>query len=214
MATAKTSRLKTLKDNLKISTDSSKGFTLLELMIVVGILGSIMAFGLPRLKFNNTNIRKVTREFTVLTREVRTFARLKNMTYRIAFKLDPKETTYWVEAASGALLIPTEEQQKEIDEMSEDEKPKSVFQKMDRPIKDTKKLPGGLYVGSYESSNLELPITEGMAYFYFTPEGLVERSAIQITNGDKLTWTLIFNPLTGHADIVEKAISLKDLKTL
>lgn len=187
---------------------------MLELMIVIGILGSIMAFGIPRLKLNNNNIRKVTREFTVLTREVRTFARLKNMTYRIAFKLDPKETTYWVEAASGPVLVPSQERLKELEEMDEEKRPQSAFQKMDKPIKDTKKLPGGLYVGSYESANLEEPVTSGMAYFYFTPEGLVERSAIQITNGDKLTWTLIFNPLTGHADIVEKAISLKDLKTL
>lgn len=212
-ATEKTSHLKILKNNFTHNR-SSKGFTLLELMIVVGILGGIMAFGIPRLKLNNNNIKKVTRQFTVLTREVRTQARLKNMTFRIAFKLDPKETTYWVEAANGPVLVQSEEQIKAIEEMREEDRPASAFQKVDKPIKDTKTLPGGLYVASYESVNLEAPLTSGMAYFYFTPEGLVERSAIQITNGDKLTWTLIFNPLTGHADIVERAISLKELKEL
>jgi general secretion pathway protein H len=47
---------------------------------------------------------------------------------------------------------------------------------------------------------------------YFSPEGLVEPMLVQITDKAKLTWTLIFNPLTGRTDIIEKALTLKDLQ--
>ena len=73
-----------------------------------------------------------------------------------------------------------------------------------------KKLPSGLFFGSIETESTEKPLTDGLAYIYFSPEGLVERSAIQITNKEKLIWTILFNPLTGHADIFERAVSLKE----
>jgi general secretion pathway protein H len=51
-----------------------------------------------------------------------------------------------------------------------------------------------------------------MAYIHFFPEGFVEAAAVQITNGKSLTWTLVFNPVTGQADIIEQARALKDIQ--
>jgi general secretion pathway protein H len=39
---------------------------------------------------------------------------------------------------------------------------------------------------------------------------MMEATALQITNKKDLTWTLIYNPLTGQASIAEVAKSLKD----
>jgi general secretion pathway protein H len=73
-------------------------------------------------------------------------------------------------------------------------------------------LPSGLRFASLETANMKSPITSGTAYIHFFPEGFVEAAALQITDGKKLTWTLVFNPLTGQAEIVEKAQSLKDIQ--
>lgn len=184
--------------------------TLLEILIVLGILSALVALGLPRFRLNQNNIKKITREMGVLGREIRSYARLKNNTHRLVFVMDGKQHSYWVEAASGPALIPSKESLQKTEELPEEERPKSQFAKVERFNKEAKKLPSGLYFGSIETEFSEKPITEGTAYIYFSPEGLVERSAIQITNREKMTWTIMFNPLTGHADIFDKAVTLKE----
>jgi general secretion pathway protein H len=147
-----------------------------------------------------------------LSREVRNQARIKKMTYRIVLNLSDKDkSTYWVENAPGNVVIPSEATLEKLKSLDEKERPKSPFQKATNLIKEERELPSGLVIGSVETPNSQGPVTEGMAYVYYSPEGLVEKAIIQITNKKELTWSLIFNPITGHADIVEKAISLKDL---
>lgn len=187
------------------------GFTLIEVMVVLGILGALIGLGLPRLNRNQNNIKKVMRELGVLGKEIRTQSRLKNMTHRLVFRLG-KDDAYWVEYASGPVpaksLQNTNMSAEELKEATEN----SPFKKAEKFFKDEKKLPVGMLVKSVESLTNPEPITQGYAYVYFTPEGLVEKSVIQIGNKDTLTWSLIYNPLTGHADIVEKAVSLKDVE--
>lgn len=208
--TQKISHLKNYSD----PRSSRRGFSLLEVMIVLGILGFIMAFGLPAFRKPQNNIKSVSRQVASLSREVRNQARMKKMTYRIVFNLGNGTTdtpTYWVENAPGNVLVPSEATLEKLKDMDEKERPASPFQKATNLIKKEKELPSGLFIGSVETPNSQGSVTEGTAYVYYTPEGLVEKAAIQITNRKELTWTLILNPITGHADIVEKAISLKDL---
>ena len=186
-----------------------RGFTLFEVLVVIGIIGAIVAIGLPIMRKPENNAKQIVREFSVLVREVRHYARLKNATYRIAINLG-RESSYWVEAANGHVLIVSEEQAKKIKEMSAEDRPPSAFQKVDRPLKKEKTLPKNISFLQFETIARKEPVTEGTVYIHFTPEGLVEQSALQIGDGKKLTWTLLFNPLTGQADLVEHAISLKD----
>jgi len=198
------------------SQEKSFGFTLLEVVIVVAIIGSLMVVGLPRLRRNNTNVKSVTRELAVLSKEVRNYSRLKNSTYRIVFQLNSDEKnkadTYYIEAATGTVLALSAEKQKILDEMSKEDRPKSSFQKVDKPLKEEKSLPNGLRFALIETKTKKDPVTKGTAYIYYTPEGLVEQSVIQITDGKNMTWSLIINPLTGHAQIVDKAVGLKDVQ--
>ena len=75
-------------------------------------------------------------------------------------------------------------------------------------------LPSSLRFKSVETQGAERPVTSGMAYIHFSPEGLVEKSIVQITDGKDLTWSLIFNPITGQAEVVPKAMTLKDFDNL
>ncbi|PIS09727.1 MAG: prepilin-type cleavage/methylation domain-containing protein [Bdellovibrio sp. CG10_big_fil_rev_8_21_14_0_10_47_8] len=196
----KTSRLKTF----------SKGFTLFELLIVLAIFAAIVAFGIPRFRSPQNNIKAVVRQMASLSREVRNLARMKRMTYRIALRMGEGDDAYWVENASGSVLVPSEATLENIKKMDEKDRPPDAFQKTNKPFKGEKKLPSGLYFGSVETVAMKEPATQGTAYVYFSPEGLVERSVIQLTDKDKLTWSLVLNPITGHADVLEIGISLKE----
>lgn len=188
----------------------NRGFTLIEVMIVLALFGAIVAFGVPRLFKKDNNIKAVARNFVVMSREIRNKARLTNSTYRIAVNMEPNEEKYWIERANGFQTVDLQAAEKEKEkEDKKDDAPPPLF-KVDKSVKE-KKLPTGLRVSSVETINMKAPQTTGTAYVYFFPEGFVEAAAVQISN-DKVTWTLVFNPLTGQADIIEKAQSLKDIQ--
>jgi general secretion pathway protein H len=191
---------------------AQRGFTLFEVLVVIGIIAAVIGIGLPVFRKPENNAKQIIREMSVLSREVRHYARLKRSTYRIVIEMGA-ESKYWVEAASGQAKILSEEDLKKFNDLPEDQKPKSAFQKVDKPLKKEKILPKEIFFTKFETINRKEPITTGTVYIHFSPEGLVEQSALQIGNGKNLTWTLLFNPLTGHADLVDKALSLRDVKT-
>ncbi len=203
MATPKILHLKTLNKK-------SSGFSLIEVMVVLAIMSALLLLGLPRLNRGNNNIKKVIRELAVLGKEVRNQARLKNQTFRIVFRQGPN-SAYWIESAQG-LVTAKKSNDKLSDEDKKEQAEKSPFKKVEKFFKEERKLPTGLMVKKIETLSTPESKSEGLSYIYFTPEGLVEKSIVQIGNKDTLTWTLIYNPLTGHADIVEKALDLKDVK--
>ncbi|WP_374079663.1 Tfp pilus assembly protein FimT/FimU [Bdellovibrio bacteriovorus] len=193
---------------------SQKGFTLIEIMMVLAILAAVLVVGAPRVFKKNANIKSVARQFIVLSKEIRNKARLTNSTYRLVIDMDSKEAQYWVERANGPQTVDPEAYEKAKEKESEKEEgaPPPLFQ-IDKSItKKEQTLPSGLRFGSVETANMKAPLTSGLAYVHFFPEGFVEAAAVQITNGNNLTWTLVFNPLTGQADIIEKASSLKDIQ--
>ncbi len=191
----------------------NRGFTLLEILIVVGIIAAVIGAAIPRIRKNNTNMKSVVRELGVLSREVRSYAQLKNATYRLVFNLNGQEDSYWVEASNRPVLAVSEAKQKAIDSMPVKERPPDTFQRVDKPIKGEKKMPSGLFIKSVETHRISHPITKGQATISYSPEGLVEQAIVQITDGKEVTWSLIFNPISGHADMVNKAMTLKDLES-
>lgn len=193
---------------------NKRGFTLIEVMIVIAIIAGLIAVGAPRLLKKDTNIKTVARQITVLVKEVRNQAKLFNSTYRIVIRMEPGQESWWVEKSSGPTLIDPEKLKEDYEgkgKKSDDkDAPPPLFQIDKRLSKKEKTLPSNLHFKQVETINMSQPVTSGLAYIHFFPEGLLEASAIQITD-NKNTWTLVFNPLTGQADIVEKETSLKDI---
>jgi general secretion pathway protein H len=193
---------------------NKRGFTLIEVMIVIAIIAGLIAVGAPRLLKKDTNIKTVARQLTVLVKEIRNQAKLFNSTYRLVIRMEQGQESWWVEKASGPTLIDTEKLKEDYEgkgKKSDDkDAPPPLFQIDKRLSKKEKTLPSNLHFKQVETINMSQPVTSGLAYIHFFPEGLLEASAIQITD-NKNTWTLVFNPLTGQADIVEKETSLKDI---
>lgn len=191
---------------------SQRGFTLIEIMIVLAIIASLITLAAPRLIRKDGNIKGVTRQFIVMSKEIRNKARLTNSTYRLAIDLDDKANKYWVEKSNGPRPVDPEAYEKAKEKQDDKDAPPPLFQMDKSVVKKEQSLPDGLRFGSVETTNMKSPMTTGIAYVHFFGEGFVEAAAVQITNGNNLTWTLVFNPLTGQADIIEKAQSLKDIQ--
>lgn len=186
-------------------------------MIVLAILGGLLVLGLPRLKFNQNNLKKISRDLMVTVKEVRNQARVSANTQRLVFQLnyntDPNKTDeYWLESANGvALADPKAEKIQKEKADSDENKTTSAFSKSDKVLKKPKEIPSGFHIVSVETASNQTPVTEGEVHIHFSPQGLIEKSIIQIKGNSEAIWSLVINPLTGRTDIIEKPVTLKDL---
>ncbi len=190
----------------------------MEVLIVMALIGMVATMGIPRLFKKENSLRVVARHLPALSKMVRNRARLSNSTMRIVFKLDPKDPSYWVEKANGVQQIDLEALndykirnglvEKKIDEESP---PPPPFQPDKAILKKPKTIPSGFFIQSVETNNTKEPITEGLAFIYYSPEGLTERAIVQIGDKKKFTWSFVVNPLTGQIDVIDEAKSIKDL---
>src|SRR3954469_6599920 len=87
-------------------TNCNRGFTLIEILLVLVIFAGLAAVGVPKLFRTSDNIRRVTRQLTALTKEIHNRAKLKNATMRLVIDMSQEPHRYWVETASGSKPIP------------------------------------------------------------------------------------------------------------
>ncbi len=188
---------------------SKNGFTLIEILLVLVIFAGIAAISVPRMFRTSDNIRKVTRQMTSLTKEIRNRAKLKNSTLRLVVDMTADPHKYWVELSSGSKPIPANLYEEKSE--AEEQGLSSQFKRDEFLTKKEKELPNGVYFNAIETINTKEPVTQGLAYIHYFPEGFVEASIIQLTNRKGTTWTLVISPLTGQAEILEEEKYLKDL---
>lgn len=178
------------------------------------IIGGVLAASLSRMSFGKkVDNRSTFREIVIAVKEVRNRAKLYSTTYRLAFKIDENESSYWLEKSVSPTLIDKEflAKQRERGGKPEEGAPASPFQVDSSYLKKEKQLPDGYIVKQLESGPQNAVFTEGTVYIHFFPTGMVEPVALQIQDPKKNIWTLVFNQLTGQADIIDGAKSLSDL---
>ena len=183
---------------------------------MLAIIGAIISIVGTHLFDRHSETRKVLRDFMVAGKELRGRAKLSGVTYRLAFQLDKDQQNWWVEKSGQMTLIDKAQadinrsKSKETFLRDEPKKP-DPFQPDTGIFKKKQVLPKGYSFKHIESGTQEVVLTEGLAYIHFFPQGLIETSAIQIEDPKKNIWTIIFNPITGQADIIPEAKLLKDL---
>src|SRR5262245_45061209 len=88
-----------------------KGMTLIEMMVVVTIIAGMAALATPYLRNRNPGNKKFLREFTVLSRELHTRAKLNGVIYRLVLDMGPDDPNYkeghkyWVEVGNGKFVM-------------------------------------------------------------------------------------------------------------
>lgn len=198
---------------------SSRGFSLLEILIVLALITGILTITIPRLRPKDRVLSSL-RKVTVLTRKAYGTARLKGRTYRLVVFMpneesETQEGAIWMESTEkkGIVQSTYKEELEQEKEGKDNGGGYSPDYTMDTKIlKEKITLPPDYKFESVEIG--EELITEGKAYIYFLPQGRVTQAAIHVSSVDfdnSNQWTIITHPLTGQSRLVAEKVSAKDL---
>ncbi len=157
----------------------SKGFTLIELTIVIVILGVMLSLIIPRLgELGEANLKRSARHLTSTIRFLKDEAQARKEVYRLRF--DVTEGRYWVEVMT-LLSDKTVEFKRFSSEMATE----------------------GTLAGQTTFRDIKVASHPDDPYIQFSPNGWVEHAVIHLRNSEGLDFTLVVNPLTGNAELRE-----------
>ncbi|MCB0349754.1 MAG: hypothetical protein KDD38_01140 [Bdellovibrionales bacterium] len=190
--------------------------------MTVAIIALIATMVLPKINNRNNELRSMVRKISVISRDLRSRAKLNNATYRLVINMgeegekNPRHEI-WVESATGEVLNnydpenpPTPRDQAE--DKKEEGAPAPAFMPDPKVMKKPEVLPSQLIFESVEIGTLDEPITSGIVYIHYLPSGFADEAAIHLKSGEKLKWTLAIDPLTGRVDIINEFRNLEDLR--
>lgn len=194
---------------------NEQGFTLIEILIVLALVAGLAIYTVPKLS-SGDQVRAAVRRLTVITKQAQTNARLSGNIHRLVINMPEGEDephTYWVEKATqkNLKLAFSNEGDEDVDEEDGEATTQTGFEMDERSTKKEEELPGNFYFEDVEFSE-KTKITQGKAYIYFFPQGLVTKAAIHLTNKKAIKWSIIINPLTGVGTVLTEYKSLRDLQ--
>jgi prepilin-type N-terminal cleavage/methylation domain-containing protein len=162
-----------------IRNSQSKGFTLIELAVVIAILGVMIALVAPMLgELGEANLKRSARHLTGMIRFLHEESQAKKTEYRLRF--DIQDGRYWAETFS---------------QLSEST---GEFQKTTSVIGGE----GSLF-GQTTFRDIQAGSHPDDPYILFTPDGWVEHAIIHLRDGSDRDFSLLVKPLTANTELRE-----------
>ena len=187
------------------------GFTLIEMMVVIGLIAMIMAVAVPNVGLAlRANLDNSNRELATIIRATHDEAVLKGQVYRMAFDLDKRQ--YWAEVGDRDFLMRSSEQEdeeKRRQERRNDEekaKFKDPFQLATALTKNKKSLPKGVKFSDIQTSRSKEPLKTGLAYAHVFPHGFIEKLVIHLKDDFERESTMVVNPVTGKSRLFNRYV--------
>jgi general secretion pathway protein H len=160
-----------------LASQKKDGFTLIEMMIVIVILGVMITLIVPRIgELGDANVKRSARHLTGMIRFLRDESQSRKTVFRLRF--DVQGGRYWAEVQTL-----TNDQTVE-------------FTKWQSEIGAEGSLSGQTTFRDVQAaSHPDDP------FIQFTPDGWVENAAIHLRDGDDKDFTLLVNPLMGSTEL-------------
>jgi len=193
----------------------TRGFTLIELMIVIAVVAIMAAAVIPAVNsVTGANARAAAGELAGALRWLFDTAALRHETCRMALDLD--RGTWWPECTTGEGRGPVlsrkgtvaEEDEALADRFPDERDPEARrllagarFGEFRDRLAKRQRLPGSAAFTEVWTQHQREPLSRGMAYVYFFPQGQAEAARIPVADGS-YAYTVILQPLTGRARVV------------
>src|SRR5690606_20564407 len=89
--------------------------TMIEVMVVLGIIGAIVAMIVPRLGNQNNQIKSAVRKISVLAKESVNHSKLFGATHRLVIDLgegyeSKSPQSFWVEISTSPYVLPSDKE--------------------------------------------------------------------------------------------------------
>jgi prepilin-type N-terminal cleavage/methylation domain-containing protein len=161
---------------------TSKGFTLLELMIVIAIIGIVLGYAAPRLfgAFTSSNIEKTERNMSTIIQLARSSALTQHKTYYVQFNIDDGIIGYY----------PMPDKSGEEPELEK---------KME--------LPEGVSIKGVKTP-YQPKKEKGKADLKVTSDGVVEQGLIYVEGGINKTYTFMVKPFSGKFKVYDRYVEV------
>lgn len=166
---------------------SASGFTLLELLAVIMVIGVILGLALPRLSgLGRAELRASTRRLSGTIRLGYHLAVLNKKNYRLL--LDLEKQSYQLEERMGDEYVPVQSE-----------------------LVQPRVLPEGVWLRGIKLADRECENQCLKEYIYFSPYGYVEEAAVYLSDDDEESrWTLLTQPMIGKVLIKEGYVPLEN----
>ncbi len=182
-------------------------------MIVLVVVALVAAGAMPSLRsISGANARQAAGELAGTMRYLFDTAAMRHQTCRLALNLE--ERSWWPEctqekAFAGDESDPDREEEDDLAARFPDERQNDVrkllakakFGSFTDQLAKKRELPGETEFSDVWTQHQHDPISKGMAYVYFYPQGQTELAHVPIVDGDNV-YTVVLQPFTGRARIV------------
>ncbi len=190
------------------------GFTLIELVIVLVIVAFVVGAVAPSVKsITGANALAAAGELSGAMRYMFETAAMRHQTCRLA--MDFHERAWWAECTKGKAYA-GDEKSDSLDESDDDlsarfpdERQREVrkllghakFGAFQDQVAKKRELPGEAGFTEVWSQHMHDPITEGLGYIYFYPQGQAELAQVTIADSGTV-FSIVLQPLAGRAKVV------------
>jgi len=168
---------------------ADRGFTLLEMMVVVIIIGTVVAIAIPRMNdMFEVNLKSAMRRLIGTVQFAFNESVIKQTPLRLNFT--PETGDYWLSA-----MLTSGDTGQFVDYPTDVVKPQQ--------------LPAGVYFTDIVTPHDSEKRTEGDDIFIgFFPTGFVEHAVIHLASDDGRQFSLVIAPLTGKVTVLDGYVDI------